>query len=82
MRILSRRARKAGDDTRLEWAQASLASGEGLYEALQDVDTVIHAASTPAAAKKIDIGGARRLLELGKGSGLGSFPIHLYRGCG
>ena len=50
-----------------------LASGEGLYEALQDVDTVIHAASTPAAAKKIDTGGARRLLEIGKESGLAHF---------
>ena len=30
VRILSRRARKAGDDTSLEWAQASLGQWRGI----------------------------------------------------
>ncbi|KAA3643093.1 MAG: NAD-dependent epimerase/dehydratase family protein [Chloroflexi bacterium] len=73
VRVLSRRARKASDDVSLEWAQGALASGEGVAEAVEGVDTIIHAASTPAAAKKVDIGGAQRLLEIGKKNGLAHF---------
>ena len=73
VRILSRRARKPSDDVNVEWAQAALASGEGLAEALVEIDTIIHAASTPAAAKKVDMGGAQRLLEIGKANGLDHF---------
>ena len=77
VRILSRRARPAGADPAVEWAQASLASGEGLAAAVKDVDIIVHAASTPAAAKKIDTGGAARLLELTRGTQTHFFYISI-----
>ncbi len=73
VRVLSRRARRPGDDTKLEWAQASLASGKGLAEAVRDVDIIVHAASTPVGAKQVDTGGAQRLLELTSNGKLAHF---------
>ncbi len=77
VRTLSRRARPAGADPAVEWAQASLASGEGLAAALKDVDSIVHAASTPAGAKKIDTGGAARLLALIQGTQTHFFYISI-----
>ena len=77
VRILSRGARPTGADPAVEWAQASLVSGEGLAAALKDVDSIVHAASTPVGAAKIDTGGARRLLELTRGSQTHFFYISI-----
>jgi uncharacterized protein YbjT (DUF2867 family) len=46
-----------------EWAQADIASGEGLQEALRDVDAVVHAATDPKNAIAVDVKGTKRLLE-------------------
>ncbi len=73
VRIASRGGRRAGLPVRTEWAQVSLARGEGLEQAVRDVDTIIHAASTPFAARQVDTGGARRLLEVAGESGVGHF---------
>ncbi|MEX1275506.1 MAG: NAD(P)H-binding protein [Bacteroidota bacterium] len=77
VRILSRRPRPAGADPALEWVQASLTSGEGLPAAVADVDTIVHAASSPVGAAKIDTGGAARLLELTRGSQTNFFYISI-----
>lgn len=65
VRLSSRGARRSGPEfpPEVEWARTSLASGEGLKEAVADVDIVVHAASTPVAAKKVDVEGTGRLLE-------------------
>lgn len=64
VRVLSRTPHRPGDDPYVEWVPASLATGEGLAEAVRDVDILIHAASTPVSAKRVDTGGAQRLLDV------------------
>jgi uncharacterized protein YbjT (DUF2867 family) len=73
VRISSRRERQPGYAAALEWAQASLTSGEGLEEALRDVDAIIHAASTPFKARQVDTEGARRLIDAARGTGVRHF---------
>jgi uncharacterized protein YbjT (DUF2867 family) len=43
--------------------QADLKSGQGLVEAVAGVDTIVHAATALKAKKKVEVGGAGRLLE-------------------
>lgn len=45
VRVMSRHDRRAGQWPQAEWAQADLASGAGIKEAVADVDTIIHAAT-------------------------------------
>ena len=70
VRILSRGPRKAGFTPEIEWAQGALVSGQGLAEAVQDVDTIIHAASSPLG-KKVELDGARNLLAAAKNAAVG-----------
>lgn len=73
VRILSRSPRpaKARD---IEWAQASLDTGEGLDQALAGMDTIIHAATNAADARNVDVEGTRRLLDAAQRSRIG----HVY----
>lgn len=73
VRILSRGPRKESFPAEVEWAEASIGTGEGLAEAVAGVDTIIHAASTPVGSAKIDTEGARKLLELGVKAGVSHF---------
>ena len=73
VRILSRTAHLPGDHPNVERAQGALATGEGLAEAVRDVDVVVHAASTPVGAKQVDTGGAQRLLDLTRQGKLAHF---------
>jgi uncharacterized protein YbjT (DUF2867 family) len=71
-------ARSAGRDIDVEWAIGDLATGEGLRSALQDVDTVINAATYSPIARRggirpvdffkspaaVDVDGTERLLAL------------------
>lgn len=45
-----------------EWVQADLTDGTGLAAAVDDVDTIVHAATDPRNSKPVDVGGTRRLL--------------------
>jgi uncharacterized protein YbjT (DUF2867 family) len=45
------------------WVRADIASGEGLQEALRDVDAVVHAATDPKNAIAVDVKGTKRLVE-------------------
>lgn len=47
----------------------NLASGSGLSEAVEGVDTVIHCASSPLEALTTDIGGTRMLVQAARESG-------------
>lgn len=77
VRILSRGTRPAGADPAVEWAQASLETGEGLAEAVKGADIILHAASTPSAVEQVDTGGAARLLELTRGTQTHFFYISI-----
>ncbi len=70
VRILSRSPRRGAPN--VEWAQAQMLTGEGLSEALQGVDVVVHAA-TDTRLGKTDIEMTRRLLEKAKAAGVGYF---------
>jgi uncharacterized protein YbjT (DUF2867 family) len=51
----------------VEWAQASLETGEGLAEAVAGVDVIIHCATGGyTRVKQVDVEGTRRLLALAK----------------
>lgn len=63
VRIMSRSPRRG--TTNVEWAQAQLLTGEGLSEALQDVDVIVHAV-TDRNLGKGDVGMTRLLLEKAK----------------
>jgi uncharacterized protein YbjT (DUF2867 family) len=64
VRIMSRRATPGTLRPGTDWAQADLATGQGLSEAVQGVDTIVHAASSPfLRMQQVDIDGTRRLLE-------------------
>jgi uncharacterized protein YbjT (DUF2867 family) len=73
VRISSRGERRGELATKVEWARAAMATGEGLAEAVQGVDTIVHAASSPASSKKVDVEGTGRLLDLAADSGVSHF---------
>lgn len=78
-------ARKPGPETDVEWAVGDLATGDGLMEALQDVHTVINAATFSPIARRggvkpidffrspsaVDVDGTRRLLEFSTSAKVG-----------
>lgn len=73
VRILSRSASRLTpeSDQKLEWAQAALATGEGVEAALQGIHTVIHCASSPfGATQAVDVDGTARLLQLAQQAGV------------
>lgn len=70
VRVLSRSPQP--DTTHVEWAQAQILTGEGLSEALQGVDVIVHAA-TDMRLGKTDVEMTRHLLEKAKSAGVGYF---------
>ena len=62
VRITSRDGGAAAPDG-VSVHQADLKSGQGLVEAVDGVDTIVHAATALKAKKKVEVGGAGRLLE-------------------
>ena len=56
IRIFSRKPKPEDYPCEIEWASGDLVTGEGLPQALQDVDAVMHAASNPGLkSKEVDI---------------------------
>jgi uncharacterized protein YbjT (DUF2867 family) len=70
VRVMSRSPRRG--TTNVEWAQAQMLTGEGLSEALQGVDVIVHAAADRNFAKT-DVDMTRLLLEKAKAAGVGYF---------
>ncbi len=67
VRISSRRPAPPDAADGLEWAQASLETGEGLAEAVAGADLIVHAASSPfRRTQQVDVEGTRRLLDAAK----------------
>jgi uncharacterized protein YbjT (DUF2867 family) len=54
-----------------------LASGEGLAEALDGADTVVHAASNPLRPKRVDLQGTRRLLDAVRRSAMPAHVVYI-----
>lgn len=63
VRVLSRRSRPQSATNSFEWAQADIASGEGVREAVAGVDAILHAASDARRARAVDVNGTRHLVE-------------------
>lgn len=64
VRVMSRSPQPADFKPDIEWVQADLETGEGLDRAVDGVQTVIHAASSPQRhSRQVDVDGTRRLLE-------------------
>ena len=70
VRVMSRSPQRGTPN--VEWAQAQMLTGEGLSEALQGVDVIVHAASDRNRAKT-DVEMTRLLLEKAKAAGVGYF---------
>lgn len=71
VRVMSRSARKAGYDSSIEWAQANFETGDGLAQAVQDIDTIAHLASDPFNTRQADIAGTEALLRHAREAGTG-----------
>lgn len=50
--------------------RGDLLTGEGLGEAVRGVDAVVHLASSPGKARRVDVGGTQRLLREAAASGV------------
>jgi uncharacterized protein YbjT (DUF2867 family) len=72
VRVMSRRAPKPGEDTDVEWAQASLESGEGIAQGVVGANVVLHAASSPVKSQ-VDVDGTARLLDGAREAGADHF---------
>ena len=55
------------------WVTADLRTGEGLADAVRDVDAVVHLASSPRKPQDTDVAGTRRLLAAARGAGVRHF---------
>jgi uncharacterized protein YbjT (DUF2867 family) len=66
VRPASRRARPG-------WVAIDLATGEGLREAVRDVDSIVHLASSPTKTRDTDVEGTRRLVAEAKAAGVRHF---------
>ncbi len=78
-------ARRPGSDKKIEWIQGDLATGQGIEEAVEGIDTIVHAATHSPAAQRgklrlkdyfssprdVDISGTRRLLDAANRAGVG-----------
>ncbi|HEV2124566.1 MAG TPA: NAD(P)H-binding protein, partial [Chloroflexota bacterium] len=55
----------------VSWARLDLETGEGLEAALEDVDTIVHAATNPTGKlRQTDVEGTRGLLERARAAGV------------
>ena len=80
VRGLGRRAAPATPG--IEWAQVDLASGAGLAEALQGVEVLVHAASSPFQnTRQTDIAGTARLIEAARAAGVRQLVYISIVGC-
>ena len=63
VRPMSRRSRPG-------WVTADLETGEGLAEAVRDVDAIVHLASSPTRTRNTDVEGTRRLAAAAAAAGV------------
>lgn len=80
VRVGSRQARpstmlrSAQDASNVEWAQMDVLTGEGVAEAVRDVDVVVHGATSPGEnLYAVEVEGTRHVLEAARAAGVGHF---------
>jgi uncharacterized protein YbjT (DUF2867 family) len=74
VRVMSRRSGESNALGDVEWAKADIMSGEGLADAVRDVEIVVHCASSPfKKTKETDVEGTRKLLAAAKAAGVSNF---------
>jgi len=80
-------ARHPATDAEIDWVKGDLSTGEGLSEAVRDVDLVLHAATNSPIARRggfrptdlfrtpsdVDLEGTRRLIAAAQGAGVERF---------
>ena len=80
-------ARHPGTDAEIDWVKGDLSTGEGLSEAVRDVDLVLHAATNSPIARRggfrpmdlfrtpsdVDLEGTKRLITAAQGAGVARF---------
>lgn len=71
VRVMSRSERPSGDTAAYEWAGADPRSGDGLAEAMADVDTLVHCANATSKEKERALVAA--VTEAAKRAGVGHF---------
>jgi len=71
VRVMSRRLRRASAAADTEWAQADVASGDGVRAGLDGVDAVVHAATDPRHPDAVDVSGTRHVIEAARSIGVG-----------
>ena len=71
VRVLSRRPKPGDAET--QWAQGDMETGEGLTDAVQGVDLVMHAATGAGLRPKADAPGTKNLLDACKAAGTPHF---------
>jgi uncharacterized protein YbjT (DUF2867 family) len=70
VRVLSRRATATSSDSAdVQQVTGDLSTGDGLGEALDGLDAVVHCASDGHKAKTVDVEGTRRLVEVAAANG-------------
>ncbi len=65
-RVMSRKSRPDVLQPGSEWVQAQIGTGQGLAEAVEGCDVIVHAATNPLRAQQIDVVGTQRLLEVAR----------------
>jgi uncharacterized protein YbjT (DUF2867 family) len=74
VRAMSRGACESNVESDVEWAQADIATGTGVEEAVRGVDAVMHCATSwQKNTRETDIDGTRRLLKAAKVAGVSNF---------
>ncbi|MFB3162557.1 NAD(P)H-binding protein [Neobacillus sp. 179-J 1A1 HS] len=82
-------SRRKLENFNFEWVYSDLLTGEGLKEAVNDVDVIIHAATSPRKdSDMIDVSGLKELLDISQGVkhfiypsivGIEDIPMKYYR---
>lgn len=69
VRIMSRRQPASGEDQGVEWSVADLVSGEGLADAVADIDVIVHTASN-LWPRSVEREGGRNLFAAARAAGV------------
>ncbi len=69
-RITSRRPPPASLLPGTEWVQVYLETGQGIEEAVQDCDVIVHTATNLRQTQQSDVAGTQRLLEAARYAGV------------
>jgi len=71
VRVMSRKSSQANRLPAAEWAQANLETGQGILEAVSDIDVIVHAATSVIKhTRQVDVEGTRMLLERARAAGV------------